>query len=81
VVILGREAGVPLELGGVPPDNLVPAALRGSTSKEEFMTRLAEHDGAMAARAAEAAAKVRQLLCILLLGPCVPLCEQSPDAA
>ena len=53
LIILGREMGLPLELGDVTVESLVPAGLAAG-SIEEFMAQLAHHDGAMAARLAAA---------------------------
>ena len=56
VVILARESGLRLELADVPVESLVPEALRGCASADEYMARLPEHDGAMAAKLDAAAA-------------------------
>jgi len=58
-VILARAAGVEgLEMGDVGVESLVPADLADpSLSPAAFLAGLAAHDGAMAARAADAAAK------------------------
>ena len=53
LVILAREAGVPLELADVEVESLVPASLR-CTDAATFMERLGEFDAAMAARHARA---------------------------
>lgn len=50
---------MPLELAGVPPQSLVPAALQGAASVDDFMARLPEFDADMQARVAEADAKVQ----------------------
>lgn len=44
VIILARESGLKLELNNIPVQNLVPEALQGCTSVEEFMHRLPEFD-------------------------------------
>ncbi|GLC39659.1 Bifunctional aspartokinase/homoserine dehydrogenase 1 [Pleodorina starrii] len=69
VVILARECGLDVELGGIQVDSLVPEPLRGKAgmSAETFMEALPQHDDAMAARAAEAAAAggvVRYVGCV-----------------
>ena len=46
VVILAREMGLPLELGDVAVDGLVPEPLQEG-SVEDFMARLPEHDADM----------------------------------
>jgi hypothetical protein len=78
VVILGREAGVPLELAGVPPESLVPAALQGTASVDDFMARLPEFDAEFAMRAEAAAAKVRRLQQVAVTdtpaGECMAAC-------
>eukprot|EP00884_Botryococcus_braunii_P021858 jgi/Botrbrau1/8356/Bobra.0046s0017.1 len=57
VTILGREAGLNLELENVPVESLVPEPLRAVASVAEFMERLPQFDGDLAARmeAADAA--------------------------
>ena len=57
VTILAREAGVPLELSDVPVQSLVPPALDSAPSADAFMAGLPQHDAAMEARLAAAAAK------------------------
>ena len=59
VVILAREIGLPLELGDVSVDGLVPDALADGPV-ETFMARLPEHDEAMTdlLRTAQAEGKV-----------------------
>ncbi|GLC61159.1 hypothetical protein PLESTB_001724500 [Pleodorina starrii] len=69
VVILARECGLDVEPGGMRVDSLVPEPLRGEAgvSVETFMEALPQHDDAMAARAAEAAAAggvVRYVGCV-----------------
>jgi bifunctional aspartokinase / homoserine dehydrogenase 1 len=49
LIILGREMGMPLELGDVKVESLVPQDLTAGTI-EEFMAQLPRYDGAMAAR-------------------------------
>ena len=44
ILILSREAGVPLELKDIEIENLVPADCRGDMSVEEFFTALEGHD-------------------------------------
>ncbi|MGB5247107.1 MAG: hypothetical protein WBN34_11210, partial [Woeseia sp.] len=46
LIILAREMGLTLELGGFPVQNLVPAALR-EVATDEYLDRLAEFDGEM----------------------------------
>jgi aspartokinase/homoserine dehydrogenase 1 len=60
LIILGREMGLPLELGDVTVESLVPAQLAGG-SIEEFMARLPAYDAAIAARLAGARARGRVL--------------------
>ena len=55
LIILGREMGLKLELADVEVESLVPAELAAG-SVEEFLLRLPEFDGRIAARFAEAAA-------------------------
>jgi aspartokinase/homoserine dehydrogenase 1 len=55
LTILGREMGLTLELGDVRIEGLVPMALQDS-SVDEFMARLPEFDGEMAAKFAAASA-------------------------
>jgi aspartokinase/homoserine dehydrogenase 1 len=71
VVILAREAGLRLELADVPVQSLVPAALQGVASAEEYMRRLPEHDADMAAliAAADAAGEVLRYVGIVDPGP------------
>lgn len=45
VVILSRVAGLDLALETLPVENVVPEALRGCRTAEEFMRRLDECDG------------------------------------
>jgi bifunctional aspartokinase / homoserine dehydrogenase 1 len=54
LVILGREAGLGLELGDVRLESLVPASLQEG-SVEDFMGRLGELDGHLEARFAQLA--------------------------
>ncbi|HSY06299.1 MAG TPA: bifunctional aspartate kinase/homoserine dehydrogenase I [Steroidobacteraceae bacterium] len=49
LIILGREMGLPLELKDVQVESLVPPEL-ADESIADFMTRLPEHDAALAAR-------------------------------
>jgi aspartokinase/homoserine dehydrogenase 1 len=53
LIILGREMGLTLEMSDVRVEGLVPRALESCTV-EEFMARLPEFDGAMAATLEEA---------------------------
>jgi aspartokinase/homoserine dehydrogenase 1 len=55
LIILAREAGMQLELADVRVESLVPPELVGG-SAEDFLARLREFDGRMAARLAEASA-------------------------
>ncbi|KAL6783911.1 AHD1 [Auxenochlorella protothecoides x Auxenochlorella symbiontica] len=57
VTILGREAGLPLELDDVAVESLVPAPLRSLPTAADFLARLPEHDAEMdaALQAARAA--------------------------
>ncbi len=59
-VILGREAGLDLELGDLDVESLVPAAL-ADASVDEFLERLADFDEPMAQRV-EAAARDGEVL-------------------
>jgi len=56
VTILARECGLQLELSDIPIESLVPEALRGLNSSEEYMARLPEFDAEMGRLAAEAEA-------------------------
>jgi bifunctional aspartokinase / homoserine dehydrogenase 1 len=56
VTILARECGLPLELDAVPVRSLVPEPLQSCATAEEYMQRLPDHDGEMAALLAEAEA-------------------------
>ena len=64
VTILAREAGVPLDLGDVRVHSLVPPALAAAPSADAFMAGLPEHDAAMEARLAAAAARGAVLRCV-----------------
>ena len=55
LVILAREAGLPLSLDDVQVDSLVPESL-ANTSRADFLLRLPEADADMAMRQARAAA-------------------------
>ena len=68
VVILAREAGLPLELSSVPVASLVPEALRGA-SADEYLARLHEFDGAMAEQWAEADAAGEVLRFVGIVDP------------
>ena len=56
MTILARESGLSVDMADVPVQSLVPEALRGCASGEEYLARLPEHDGEMAALLAEAEA-------------------------
>ncbi|MEK7703322.1 MAG: bifunctional aspartate kinase/homoserine dehydrogenase I [Myxococcota bacterium] len=56
LVILGREMGLPINVGDVTIDSLLPEALKQITAVEDFMQRLGELDDAMEARVRAAAA-------------------------
>jgi len=56
LVILAREAGLEVELADVEIESLVPPALRSGTV-DHFLEKLPSHDGAMAARLKDAAAR------------------------
>ncbi len=60
LIILGREMGLQLEMGGVQVESLVPAGLEQG-SIEAFLAALPEHDAAMQRRYAEAQARGRVL--------------------
>jgi bifunctional aspartokinase / homoserine dehydrogenase 1 len=60
LIILAREIGVPLELGELALENLVPDTLRGC-STDEFLARAEELDEPMSARLETAAANGRVL--------------------
>jgi aspartokinase/homoserine dehydrogenase 1 len=47
VVILAREAGIPMSLEEMKIDSLVPEALMKIQSKEEFLSRISELDQTM----------------------------------
>ncbi|KAG2449232.1 hypothetical protein HYH02_005978 [Chlamydomonas schloesseri] len=68
VVILARECGMEVELESMAVESLVPAALRGEgVSAQQYMEALPQHDGDMAAKAAEADAAggvVRYVGCV-----------------
>lgn len=54
VTILARECGVDVELEDVSVQSLVPEALRGCSTADEYMTRLPEFDSEMNAQLKEA---------------------------
>lgn len=54
VTILARECGLMVELSDIPVESLVPGPLQQVASSEEYMRRLPEFDGDMAAKMAEA---------------------------
>ena len=60
LIILGREMGLAIELSDVDVESLVPEALNDCSS-EEFLARLPEFDGQLAARVATAAKAGRVL--------------------
>ena len=60
LTIISRELGHKLELGDFPVENLVPEPLR-DCSIDEFLDRLAEHDGAMQAMYDRAKSKGQSL--------------------
>ncbi|KFN44573.1 bifunctional aspartate kinase/homoserine dehydrogenase I [Arenimonas oryziterrae] len=72
LVILAREAGLPVSLEQVRVESLVPASLAG-VSREDFMARLGEGDAAMQARHAQATAAGKVLRYVARL-------DQSGDA-
>ena len=69
VVILARESGLRLELADVPVQSLVPEALRGVKSADEYMAGLPAHDAAMAALIAEADAAGEVLRYVGIVDP------------
>eukprot|EP00892_Ulva_mutabilis_P007158 jgi/Ulvmu1/4814/UM020_0099.1 len=60
VVILGREAGLDIELDDVPVSSLVPGQLQ-DVSVDEYMQKLSEFDADMSVRAKTAAEKGEKL--------------------
>jgi aspartokinase/homoserine dehydrogenase 1 len=44
ILILSREAGIPLELSDISIENLVPENCRGEMSADSFLTKLKESD-------------------------------------
>jgi len=72
LVILAREIGCALELSDIAVESLVPPALAGVTSIEEFLARLPEHDAAMQARVAEATAAGEVLRYVGVVDPAGP---------
>jgi len=44
VTILGRLSGLDLDLASLPIENIVPEALRGVPSADDFLARLPEYD-------------------------------------
>ena len=69
VVILGRESGLAVEMADVPVMSLVPAALRNAKTVEEFMAKLPDFDGEIAAQAQAAAAAGEVLRYVGIVDP------------
>ncbi len=46
ILILSREAGIPLELADISIENLVPENCRGEMSADAFLEKLKEKDSA-----------------------------------
>ncbi len=44
ILILSREAGIPLELADIEIENLVPENCRGEMSADSFLSKLKDHD-------------------------------------
>ena len=61
VVILAREAGLEVEMGDVPVESLVPAALQAAPDADAFLAGLPAHDAAFGARLQAAAAEGKAL--------------------
>jgi aspartokinase/homoserine dehydrogenase 1 len=61
ILILSREAGLPLELTDIKIQNLVPADCGGDISVDEFFRRLEKHDDHYQKLLAEASAKGEKL--------------------
>ena len=72
MVILAREAGIPLSMADVAVESLIPPALQSVQSLEAFMKALPEHDGAMKAKvdAAHAAVRARACVCVVIIVCC-----------
>ena len=68
VVILARESGLRLELSDVPIQSLVPEALRGADAAE-YLRRLPEFDGEMAAMVSQAEASGEVLRYVGIVDP------------
>lgn len=68
LVILAREAGLPLSLDDIAIENLVPEGLRG-LSREGFLNRMTELDAPLQARLAQASAAGRGLRYLARLRP------------
>jgi aspartokinase/homoserine dehydrogenase 1 len=60
-LILSREAGYTFELGEVKVENLVPEALRGQISADDFLDSLVEHDSTFEQLRAQAATENKKL--------------------
>ncbi|CAM6110990.1 unnamed protein product [Calypogeia fissa] len=54
VIILAREAGLKLELQDIPIESLVPKALQGDMSVDEYLRKLPQYDEEMSSRRDEA---------------------------
>ena len=66
-----------LELDDVPVHSLVPEPLRSCATADEYLVRLPDHDGDMAAQLAEASASGECLRYVGALIPCpCALCER-----
>lgn len=61
ILILSREAGLPLDLKDIAVQNLVPTDCRGDMTVDEFFSKLEEHDVEFEQLRAEAARKKEKL--------------------
>jgi len=61
VLILSREAGLPLELDDIQVENLVPLDCQGDLSIDEFFKRLSQHDDKFESMRRQAADKNEKL--------------------
>jgi len=61
ILILSREAGIPLELDEITIENLVPENCRGEMSVDTFLTKLKEKDSYFESLCAEADARNEKL--------------------
>lgn len=61
ILILSREAGLPLDLKDIAVQNLVPTDCRGDMTVDEFFSKLEEHDGEFEQLRTEAARKKEKL--------------------